>query len=467
MTTAAVALALTAALAFLPGLQSTMVVRSLIFLLLAGYAFLGRTFAYLGVPPVFVGEIALGLVLVVSLLNGSLLRQLRHKLVWALIAFCCWGAMRTIPYLTTYGIDALRDATIWGYSAFAIVVAGMLPPHQRLTAVTDCYRKLLPVYTTWVVLVWVLSQAWPSSVSGLWQGSGGILQTKPGDVSVHLAGIGSFVILGLHRRPDHGGRPVWLKEWFLWGCWTVGVLVYGSYNRGGLLSILVALSVVLVLWLRGRWVKMAVVALCGFALLLSLNLEVDVGASRVISPRQLVSNLLSITGEGALGSERTRGWRINWWRAILDYTISGEYYWTGKGYGVNLADEDGFQTDPRRPLRSPHNGHLTVLARSGVPGLVLWLLLQGSMVLGLLRSFFVARRQGDRAWAGTILWVLAYLVAAGVNSAFDVYLEGPQGGIWFWTIFGMGLSIMAGQGLRRGWGPPAVRLNKTSFAHAV
>jgi hypothetical protein len=37
---------------------------------------------------------------------------------------------------------------------------------------------------------------------------------------------------------------------------------------------------------------------------------------------------------------------------------------------------------------------------------------------------------------------LAYWTARIVNMNFDVYLEGPMGGIWFWTIFGLGLATM-------------------------
>jgi hypothetical protein len=29
-----------------------------------------------------------------------------------------------------------------------------------------------------------------------------------------------------------------------------------------------------------------------------------------------------------------------------------------------------------------------------------------------------------------------------VNTSFDPYLEGPQGGIWFWSLFGLGMVIM-------------------------
>jgi hypothetical protein len=39
-------------------------------------------------------------------------------------------------------------------------------------------------------------------------------------------------------------------------------------------------------------------------------------------------------------------------------------------------------------------------------------------------------------------WVLAYWVAMMVDTSFDPYLEGPQGGIWFWAVFGLGLVVM-------------------------
>jgi hypothetical protein len=29
-----------------------------------------------------------------------------------------------------------------------------------------------------------------------------------------------------------------------------------------------------------------------------------------------------------------------------------------------------------------------------------------------------------------------------INTSFDPYLEGPQGSIWFWTVFGLGLAAL-------------------------
>ena len=63
---------------------------------------------------------------------------------------------------------------------------------------------------------------------------------------------------------------------------------------------------------------------------------------------------------------------------IINDTFHGPNFWTGRGFGLNLADEDGFAGNDLRgtaPLRSPHNAHMTLLARAGVPGFFLWLLL--------------------------------------------------------------------------------------------
>ena len=43
--------------------------------------------------------------------------------------------------------------------------------------------------------------------------------------------------------------------------------------------------------------------------------------------------------------------------------------------------------------------------------------------------------------ANVNLWVLAYWMAFIVNMSFDVYLEGPQGGIWFWCLIGFAIAL--------------------------
>jgi hypothetical protein len=54
------------------------------------------------------------------------------------------------------------------------------------------------------------------------------------------------------------------------------------------------------------------------------------------------------------------------------------------------------------------------------------------MMKGILDTTGALRR--------VMVWILIYWVAVLVNASFDVYLEGPQGGVWFWCLLGLGIS---------------------------
>ena len=153
--------------------------------------------------------------------------------------------------------------------------------------------------------------------------------------------------------------------------------------------------------------------------------------------------------------------------SIVNYTFWGPYFWMGKGYGVNLTISDG--TAPNENvfpgLRSPHNSHLTFLARSGVPGAVLWAILQITWAISILRAYLRARRQGGMLWARIFGWLLAYWLAFLVNACFDVSLEGPVSGVPFWTIFGLGWGacLRFARGAKRRRPAPIQRELRSSF----
>jgi len=165
---------------------------------------------------------------------------------------------------------------------------------------------------------------------------------------------------------------------------------------------------------------------------------------RNISVEQLTLNVRSIfsddTGNQG-GVQGNKDWRLMWWGEIWDYTVEGPYFWGGKGFGINLATDDGFQIRDGT-LRSPHSSHMTVLARMGVPGALLWLALQASFAVSMVLSTIASRARGTPNEARFKTWLLAIWMAALVNASFDVYLEGPQGAIIFWSAFGAGMAAM-------------------------
>ncbi len=123
--------------------------RLLCFLLL-GYALLGKGFAYLGVPPLYVGEATMMYGVVALLFSENWSRVLRTAWLWPLLALMAWGTLRTLPYLDKYGVDALRDAAVWMWGIFAIVLASLLAAEPaRLLFLQDKFR----VFAKWLLIV--------------------------------------------------------------------------------------------------------------------------------------------------------------------------------------------------------------------------------------------------------------------------------------------------------------------------
>jgi hypothetical protein len=424
-------------------------------ILLLGYAFLGRGFAYLGVPPIFVGEITLAFGILAATLSGGLAGVFRSRLAWLLVAFSIWGAFRTFPFVPTYGAEALRDAAMWGYGAFALIVAACLRQEGRSEHVVQVFGRCLPYFVIWVPVAWGIARATDGVIPTVPGSNVKLLVFSPGMMAVHLGGAASFLLLGL--RDERARRPAraLLAKWALWAAWALGLLIAASVSRGALVAALTSIMIVVLFrpiasarkvaaacLLAGAMAAVAPVLLVGEMARHDRTFE----DSRVISPNQVAANLTSLfSGQGG-DLEGTRRWRILWWRSIIDYTVFGDYFWTGKGFGINLADDDGFPTlSEERPNRSPHNGHLTLLARAGVPGAALWVLLQGGFGAALTRAYFRARRQRRERDALVALWILVYWAAFMMNGAFDVFLEGPYGGISFWCLFGLGIAVLQDQ----------------------
>jgi hypothetical protein len=437
---------------------------------LIGYAFFGRGFAYIGVPPLFIGEITLAFGLIAALTSGALLRLARSPIAWVMAALALLGLSGTIPYYQTFGLDALRDATLWGYGAFAFIVAACVLGSNSFPTVVRRYGGIVAPFAAWVPLLIIAGRTIGEALGTMPGTDVPILTPKQGDAGVHLAGAAAFVLLGLNSRINGVEPEGWRRPRVFWVLWMLAMLCVASLNRGGLLSAMTALFVLgafkPVSIGKRIGVTLAGIALATAALLVVVNLDrtfevAAVSEERSVSPRQIVENVRSLVGlesrAASFNLSSTSGWRLDWWKAIAGYTLNGPYFWTGKGFGVNLADDDGFQVsrEGEAPLRSPHNAHMTILARMGVPGLVLWAMLQACFAGSLLLAYIRALRSGQDWWARIDLWILIYWIAFIVNASFDVFLEGPQGGIWYWCLIGFGIAALESQRAlaRARWAP--------------
>jgi hypothetical protein len=405
---------------------------------LLGYAVLGKSFAYIGVKPLYIGEWLLGLaVLVLCLDPKRALTAFSDKrssvAVLGSIPMIVWGAIRTLPWLDQYGMDALRDSVVWAYALFGIAIYVLVCCRpRRFLRLFRLLCRFCGVYP-WLMALLIGLVSLEVKLPSIWPGAPPLGTLKPGDIGVYISLCGLLFVLGFIRWPGVG-----------WGLSLAIAFVWvASLNRGGALSAIcpVALAVVLYPGRTRRVIAPIIIVSVLAVALWNLN-GGELGNSRVVAGRQMFANLASVFGtddQSAGGLEGNKQWRLAWWSKIADYTFRGEYFWVGKGFGVNLADNDGFQTSLSTPLRSPHSAFMTMLARAGVPGLAFWLLSQVSWLWVMLRAHVKARRHKE-SWQARLFafFILAWL-AFTLNASFDVFLEGPTGGIWYWTLLGFGL----------------------------
>jgi hypothetical protein len=425
--------------------------------LLAGYLLFDKAFAYIHVPgtPLYVGE----MVLVVGSLGGLaatgyLAVPVRDEPILALLAaFFLWGFIRFLPGLHSYGIPAVRDFALCYYCLFAFLVVACL---ARSPDLLERWLVQLALLVPWL-LVWlpisVVLQPLVKGASVPFSGGVSILTHKAGN-----AAIAAVIVLGfLWLFPERRGalsRAVWSVMAL------VVVALAATQNRGGLVGAAAGAAVGLAFFpakdrLRLILRAVAVIVLgLGIAAQLSLKIPTPGGQSgtqgRAFSASQLIANVASIAGVHESGNlQGTAAGRDLLWSLVFHKQVADGQLFYGFGFGLNLPYLVGdYQvTNGPNPLRSPHNSHDDILARTGLVGLSIWIALwlgwYWRLVAGcrrLARRGLLVRRQVGVLCVMTTTAIL-------VSSFFDPQLEGAQVAALLWTAFGVGVAVTS----FRGW----------------
>ena len=419
--------------------------RPALTLLLGGYLFFGRSFAYVSVPgtPIFLGEIVLGIGIVEALRVPLATRTvIRRSRVLAIVAIFMAGCgIRFAADVGGYGLDAVRDSAIWYYGAFALLVAAACQTNPMfLPRLIHAYGRVLPVFLVWSPAAVIIGRM---DLDRFVPGSETPINAfKPGDIAVNVSVGLAFLWIG-EARP--GARGTWAIPFGL-----LGLLAAGSQNRGGFLAGLTALALMVKLVPdKRRVITKAAGWTAGVAIvLLVANPRIDVGR-REISLDQIRTNVSSVIGVGggaetdrsAQNLQDTTSWRLAYWGKVVGDALSPQYLLVGQGFGPVLADKYGFQAGGAaadQELRNAHNSHVTLLARVGFPLTLVWLLLWITFV----RTLRPAASRAARSFEVLLrAWVVAAVIGILVNAIFDPVLEGPQVGIWLWVLVGVGAHL--------------------------
>ncbi|HEX4639165.1 MAG TPA: hypothetical protein VH170_06745, partial [Chthoniobacterales bacterium] len=160
-----------------------------------------------------------------------------------------------------------------------------------------------------------------------------------------------------------------------------------------------------------------------------------------------ITSIVDFSGSGhyrsAVGdsSAANNEFRTVWWTTVFNETMQkGPFFGLGFGYDLTAGFMRAYFLtggEDTATTRSPHSILFTVLGRMGLIGLASFLVILYfifRMALGAARS--VAKREQPEM--NLIQWCASIILL--VASMFGVVLEGPMGGILFWTFLGLAAS---------------------------
>jgi len=455
------------------GLAGLYVIATIV--VLGGYAALGKGFAYLGIPPFYVAEglLVLGLVAAVA--------TLRSWSVFGLVVLAWLGL--TLVHLAAsfpaHGMLAARDAAATGYALFAVFMAGVLRAQPDLMKpILRALGSFALLYPLVALLLVLLTQYGGDRLPRVLGSPVPLLHVKAGDAGVLLC-IAVAACVAIHRRVSTPMAALLVLT----------LLIFALLARASFLSFAAGMAVFLIATCNVLRVWREVFRVVAVATVVMLALHYSDAwlvterhgrsIEQRVSPTAVVYKfegvLIGVLGENWRGGETasalgahlklhdsneseqqritssTVAWRLSWWRTITEKTLTGERWYRGRGLGVNLADEDGFQVTSDGSLRSPHNIFMSHLAWTGLPGVLMFVAVLGVWVYTVAGATWHAAKTGRRDWQLLLAVALAGWSAALVNACFDVYLEGPMGAVWFWSLSGVGLAAAS---LARDWRHP-------------
>jgi hypothetical protein len=421
--------------------------------LIFGYIVGNRGFAQLTLThtsPVYLGEA--GMIACLAIL-GSRLALKRERffpktpLAWSIIAFLLIGAIRLYGDLflklspaTT--VVTLRDSATVYYALFFFIAYNVAsdPVGRRVMErfiLIGCV-VLLPVFI-------IQFFAFPDFFNRITV-RGYPLISQKGDLTATYLGLASFYFFL---------QPARSSVLFLFRILSViffmGMLVL--MGRASMVGFAFA-AVLLLLARRPQFVFYQIATSCFVILIIGL-LQIaqlnekggflDHLTDRVESMADLsgTGNYRSRAGEVAASNTQ---FRTVWWRTVFNETMQkGPFFGLGFGYDLTSSFMRTYYPsggEDTASARSPHSIWMTILGRMGFLGLLSFLAILLFICRDALRAArLVARRKQP---AETLGHWCAVLVILG-SASFGVVLEGPMGGILFWTFLGLASSQLQAQ----------------------
>jgi hypothetical protein len=321
-------------------------------------------------------------------------------------------------------LNVLRDSLAFQYAWFGFIIYFLKNEYdfiwQKIIFIYKCVPLVLLL--NFFLFYFVFLYLPPINIFG----NQNIIIYKNGDKSVHL--LISTILMFLYA--DKYSRKWLIANTILI---VINFLILLALTRSGSVAYIFALfsffffskEKILNDSLRKLLKLVPIIMFVGMGLFVSIDIQGD-AQGRTISLSQITDNFSSIVSTNIDGNlEQNKVWRLIWWAKLINESFTLQHFFVGKGLGMSLAGNDIVNTDDN--LRSPHNFHLTILARFGYIVFIAWIM----WLVSLFKPLFT------RKLSGKTLAITSILLAFIINGSFDVFFEGPMGAFPFWTFVGL------------------------------
>jgi hypothetical protein len=321
-------------------------------------------------------------------------------------------------------LNVLRDSLAFQYAWFAFIIYFFKNEYEFMWGKIIQIYKWIPLvlFLNFILFYFVFLYLPPINIFG----NQNIIIYKNGDKSVHL--LISTVLMFLYSEK-------FSRKWLIANTILIVInfLILLAFTRSGSVAYILALfsffffskEKFLNESLRKLLKYVPIIMIIGMGLFVAIDMQGD-AQGRTISLTQITDNFSSIVSTNIDGNlVENKVWRLIWWAKLINESFTLQHFFVGKGLGMSLAGNDILNTDDN--LRSPHNFHLTILARFGYFVFIAWIIWLVSLFKPLI----------TRKLAGKTLAITSILLAFIINGSFDVFFEGPMGAFPFWTFVGL------------------------------
>ncbi len=442
--------------------------------LIVGTIIGSRKFSYIHIPagsiPLYVTELVLALLLVTLIVSRPLItwyQWIKRGAVEVLVvAYFLLGIIRFIA--DPDGIDGIRNFALIYYSLFTPLVAILFASRARLKQLgVSLVLASLVVPAIGIASIFIQSYTWTTT------GAFRYLAISSG---MYIA-MALMVLVAFYPVYFAGKKRIYPVIALLVGLWFVLGLILTSHRAAwlavafGILFLICfsapALRRTICIYVVGlaavTWLISSGIRLLGYQNIVNdymvtrVTQLVDVTAKISESTPLAVSDVggqprvtTQITGSTfPAASENTKtdtlaetdeniAWRLLAWRQLWQQVID-----KAAVYGFGFAGELSFVDHLGRHVQAdPHNSTLAVLFRLGFLGLFVFLALNVACIWRLFKMV----RAKPSIWIHQALAALAAsLVIVYIVSCFNVVLEGPFMGMFYWITIGCisALSILS------------------------